>query len=105
MLNRARFAVQDSQRFRTVAGAPRLGFRPAFLDFETMRIHPARFADGRPAPFHTLDGLPDEVIVDRGASGRAVHAKASLVPGFERHGFFYTVRAAERACAEWPAYG
>ena len=36
-----------------------LGFRPAFLDFETQTIYPCRFANGLPAPFHLLDGLPD----------------------------------------------
>ena len=47
-----------------------LGFRPAFYDFATQRIYPSRFADGRLAPCHLLDGLPDEVIADRTASGR-----------------------------------
>ena len=51
-----------------------LGFRPAFLDFETQIIYPSRFADGRPAPIHVLDGLPEDVIVDRSASGRVVAA-------------------------------
>jgi hypothetical protein len=78
-----------------------LGFRPAFLDFETQIIYPSRFADGRPAPVHMLDGLPDEVIVDRAPSGRVVHAKASLISGFVRNGFFYTRSAAAKAAAEW----
>jgi hypothetical protein len=78
-----------------------LGFRPAFLDFETQVIYPSRFADGRPAPIHVLDGLPDEVIVDRAPSGRVVHAKASLISGFVRNGFFYTRSAAAKAAAEW----
>ncbi len=78
-----------------------LGFRPAFLDFETQAIYPARFADGRPAPFHILDGLPDEVIVDRTATGRVVSAKASLISGFVRNGYFYTRSAAAKAAAEW----
>jgi len=78
-----------------------LGFRPAFLDFQTQVIYPSRFADGRPAPIHVLDGLPDEVIVDRAASGRVVAAKASLISGFVRNGFFYTRSAAAKAAAEW----
>ena len=78
-----------------------LGFRPAFLDFQTQVIYPSRFADGRPAPIHVLDGLPDEVIVDRAASGRVVAAKASLISGFVRNGFFYTRAAAARAAREW----
>ena len=78
-----------------------LGFRPAFLDFQTQVVYPSRFADGRPAPIHVLDGLPDEVIVDRAASGRVVAAKASLISGFVRNGFFYTRSAAAKAAAEW----
>jgi hypothetical protein len=78
-----------------------LGFRPAFLDVATLTIYPSRFADGRPAPFHLLDGLPKEVVIDRLPSGRVVAAKASVISGFERGGFFYTRQAAARACAQW----
>jgi hypothetical protein len=78
-----------------------LGFKPAFLDFPTQKVYPSRFADGRLAPFHLLDGLPDEVVVDRAASGRVVTAKATLISGFVRNGFFYTRAAAARAAREW----
>ena len=78
-----------------------LGFRPAFFDFATQTIYPSRFADGRLAPFHLLDGLPEEVVVDRAASGRVIAAKATLISGFVRNGFFYTRSAAARAVAEW----
>ena len=78
-----------------------LGFRPAFFDFATQTIYLSRFANGRPAPFHMLDGLPEEVVVDRSPSGRVISAKATLLSGFERHGFFYTRSAAARAAAEW----
>ena len=78
-----------------------LGFRPAFFDFATQRIYPSRFADGRLAPFHLLDGLPEEVVVDRACNGRVVAAKASLISGFVRDGFFYTRTAAARAAREW----
>lgn len=79
------------------------GFAPAFLDFATCTIHPSRFADGRDAPFHNLDGLPDEVVADRAPSGRVVAAKSSLIAGFVRGGFFYTRSAAARAAVEWSA--
>ena len=83
-----------------------LGFRPAFYDFATQKIYPSRFADGRLAPFHLLDGLPDEVVVDRTFSGRVTSIKASVIAGFVRNGFFYTRSAAARAVAEWtPAEG
>jgi hypothetical protein len=78
-----------------------MGFRPAFLDVATCTIYPSRFADGRPAPFHLLDGLPDAVVADRLPSGRVVAAKATVISGFERGGFFYTRKAAARACAQW----
>lgn len=79
-----------------------LGFHPAFLDFATQRIYASRFADGRLAPIHLLDGLPDEVVVQRASSGRVIAAKASLISGFVRNDFFYTRSAAARALAEWP---
>jgi hypothetical protein len=54
-----------------------LGFRPALLDVATMRIYPAGSPEAR-GP-----------IADR------------VIGGFERDGFFYTHRAAARACREW----
>jgi hypothetical protein len=78
-----------------------LRFRPAFFDFATQKTYPSRFADGRLAPFHLLDGLPEEVVIDRTANGRVVAAKATLISGFVRDGFFYTRTAAARAAQEW----
>jgi len=78
-----------------------LGFVPAFYDFDTQSIHLSRFADGRPAPVHLLDGLPGELVVDRTASGRVARVKASVIAGFVREGYFYTRAAAARATAEW----
>ena len=78
-----------------------LGFAPAFLDVATFAIYPSRFADGRLAPFHILDGLPDEAVVMRAPCGRVVAAKSTLVSGFVRRGFFYTRSAAVRAMREW----
>ena len=48
--------VHDGTGGRSQANSG-LGFRPAFYDFATQRIYPSRFADGRLAPFHLLDGL------------------------------------------------
>ena len=78
-----------------------LGFEPAFYDFATQQVYRSCFADGRPAPFHILDGLPEEVIVDRMASGRVTSIKATLISGFLRNGYFYTRTAAARASREW----
>jgi hypothetical protein len=55
-----------------------LGFRPALVDFATMRIYPS-------------PPLPE----------REVAAKGTMLAGFERGGFFYTRRAVARACQDW----
>ncbi len=78
-----------------------LGFRPAFFDYASQRLYLSRFADGRLAPIHLLDGLPEEAIVDRAPSGRVIAARASIVAGFERNGYFYTRKAAAKAVKEW----
>jgi hypothetical protein len=78
-----------------------LGFRPAFFDFATHAIHLSRFANGTLAPCHLLDGLPAEAVATRDAKGRVIAAKATLVSGFERNGFFYTRSAAARAARDW----
>jgi hypothetical protein len=54
-----------------------LGFRPAFLDFATMTIYPSQLA------------------------ARTLGARATLVPGYERNGYFYTRTAAARAALQW----
>jgi len=74
------------------------GFAPAFLDTETGGVYLARFADGRPAPVHLLDGLPGELIVSRDPAGRCRDVKRSVVAGFVRAGRFYTREQA--ACCE-----
>jgi hypothetical protein len=74
-------------------------FRPAFFDFASQKLYLSRFADGRLAPIHLRDGLPEEVVVDRAPSGRVIAVRASLVCGFERNGVFYTRKSAARAAA------
>ena len=78
-----------------------LGFRPAFFDFASQRIYLSCFRNGMPAPIHALDGLPDEAVIDRAASGKVITTKATVIAGFVRNGFFYTRRAAARAVADW----
>ena len=77
------------------------GFEPAFFDCVTCTTYPSRHADGSPAAGHVLDGLPDELVVVRSDCGRVLAARASLTPGYERHGYFYTPSAARRSVAEW----
>lgn len=66
------------------------GFRPAFLDRETSIVYPSCFDDGRPAPFHLLDGLPEDLVLARDAAGRAAALKDSVVAGFVRGDRFYS---------------
>lgn len=65
-------------------------FRPAFLDYTTCTIYMSRFSDGRLAPIHLLDGVPQHVVT-----------KGTLIAGFERGGFFYTRRMVAKACEQW----
>lgn len=65
-------------------------FAPAFLDSSTGRVEISRFADGRPAPFHLLDGMPEEWIVEKDLKGRVIEIKQEIVSGFVRLGKFFT---------------
>lgn len=67
-----------------------LGFSPGFRDEETGTIYLSCWSDGTPAPFHALDGLPDHLVLARGANGRIMAVKASVIAGFIRWGLFYT---------------
>jgi hypothetical protein len=82
------------------AGNQSEGFRPAFLDTDTDTVYLSRFSDGRPAPFHLLDGLPDELVLQRNASGSVDAVRASVVSGFVRAGRFYSRQEAAQAVAE-----
>ena len=96
---------RDNHKHRGTGGVSQgnanLGFRPAFFDYATHTIYRSCFRDGRPAPFHLLEGLPDAAVAIRAPDGRVVAAKATLVAGFERNGFFYTRSAAAKAVREW----
>ncbi len=76
------------------------GFRPAFLDTETGAIYLSCAVNGQPAPFHCLDGLPEELVSERDDRGRVIAVKQTVVSGFERDGCFYTREQA--ACVVVP---
>lgn len=76
------------------------GFRPAFLDTDTNTVYLSRFSDGHPAPFHLLDGLPDELVLQRNAEGRVEAVKPAVVSGFVRAGRFCSREEAAQAVAE-----
>jgi len=92
---------RDAAHFQGTGGVSEenygLGFSPAFFDAETGSVHRSSFADGRPAPFHLLDGLPPELIARRDGRGRVTAVKGSLVSGFLRRGRFYTREQAAAA--------
>jgi hypothetical protein len=97
----------DSHRYQgtrgTSAAAGGLGYRPGFMDRETGVVYPSRFADGRPAPLHLIDGLPDHLVAAYDGRGRVAAVKPSVVAGFLRDGRFYTreqVRSAAPVAGE-----
>lgn len=71
-----------------------LGFRPAFLDPGTGTVYLSRFADGRPAPVHVLDGLPADLLARRAGAGTRTASSATVTAGFVCNGHFYTRREA-----------
>ncbi|MCO6441535.1 MAG: hypothetical protein J5I81_10695 [Nitrococcus mobilis] len=73
------------------------GFRPAFRNLETGCAVLARFKNGAPAPMHLLDGLPDEWVLEKDATGHVVSVKPSVIAGFLRQGRFYTREQAAAA--------
>lgn len=86
--------VEENRIYRRTGGVSRenkeRGFLPAFRDETTGTAYLSRFADGRVAPLHVLDGLPSELVTDRDPTGRVRAVKDSVVAGFVRNGQFYT---------------
>ncbi|MEE4377857.1 MAG: hypothetical protein V2J55_10155 [Candidatus Competibacteraceae bacterium] len=86
--------LHQNQVFRGTGGVSHenrsSGFVPAFQDSQTGTVYLSRFADGRPAPMHLLEGLPQSVVVARNETGKINAIKPSVVAGFVRCGQFYT---------------
>jgi hypothetical protein len=103
VLSRAKLAV-DNVRFAGTGGVSRenrcCGFVPAFQDGETRDVCVSAFADGRPAPFHVLDGVPEAWVVARDGCGHVLRVKGCVVAGFLREGRFYTREEAAAAIRE-----
>jgi hypothetical protein len=85
---------QENRRYRNTGGVSAVNrsqrFIPAFCDSATGQAYRSRFADGRPAPIHLLDGLPESLVLERTSEGLVTAAKGSVIAGFLREGQFYT---------------
>lgn len=84
----------QNQKLSHTAGVSRhnrtLGYLPGFLDQETGSVYPSCKADGSLAPIHTMDGLPENLITARSASGRVAAVKRTVIAGFIKENHFYT---------------
>jgi len=75
----------------------RMGFIPAFLDTHSGISVISRFADGRPAPIHVLEGLPKQWIIALDDTGHVTAVRESVIAGFTRANRFYTREEAAMA--------
>jgi hypothetical protein len=78
------------------------GFRPAFFDTQTRTVYLSCFADGKLAPCHLWDGLPDDVVLARNLAGRVAKIKASIRSGFVLDGRFFTREEAAMEISKFP---
>ena len=96
-----RVLADQNQLYRETGGVSarnrELGFRPAFLDRATGTAWLSKFTDGRVAPLHVLDGLPDDLVTERDRDGHVKACKNCVIAGFLRGGLFYTREQAARA--------
>lgn len=95
---------QQNERFSGTGGVSRENrahaLLPAFRDSETGVVYRSRFADGRAAPVHILDGLPESLVTGRCASGRVLAIRDCVLAGFVHRGCFYTRAEARALCAK-----
>ncbi|MGB5254795.1 MAG: hypothetical protein WBN68_18965 [Sedimenticolaceae bacterium] len=88
----------ENRRYQGTGGTSRenraSGFVPAFLDTCTGQAYRSSFSDGRPAPMHILEGLPEHLLIK---TSDALKAKEGIISGFLRCGEFLTRRQAAEA--------
>jgi hypothetical protein len=79
------------------------GFQAGFRDNETGKIYKSLRENGEPSTIHSLDGLPDDLVLKRHQDGDVLEAKSSLEAGFIKEGKFFTRKeASEYAKPEVP---
>lgn len=76
-----------------------LGFQPGYLNSRNGECALSRFSDGRLAPVHVLEGLPDHWVRARDGKGKVTELEPGVISGFIRDGRFYTREEAMRAAA------
>jgi hypothetical protein len=75
------------------------GFIPAYCNHADGQVVASRFADGRPAPIHVLEGVPDDWVEHRDTDSGSIRLKPTVEAGFIRDGRFFS-RAAAKAVVE-----
>lgn len=94
MLEQSNRLVEENREFADTSGISQnnsaAGFVPAFKNSESGEVEISRFCDGRLAPFHMIDGLPEHWIAEWDHQGRAIEIKSSVISGFVRLGEFFT---------------
>lgn len=73
------------------------GFVPAFYDTRSKRSVISRYANGKPAPIHLLDGVPVEWVAEYDTEGHVATLRPGVISGFLRAGRFYTREQVTRA--------
>lgn len=76
------------------------GFRPAYRNRATGQVVESCFADGRPAPVHVLEGLPDDWVAARDDDGLVRATIEEVEAGFVRGSLFFTRADAARVMSE-----
>ncbi|MEH6579936.1 MAG: hypothetical protein V7731_23020 [Amphritea sp.] len=98
--------VEENRQFSGTGGVSQAnaqcGFVPAFLDADTGQVELSCFRDGRQAPCHLLDGLPEAWTTQRDLKGRVVEIKSTVVSGFFRLDRFFTRQEAADFMAQLP---
>jgi hypothetical protein len=91
---------QQNRNFQSTAGISannrNSGYVPAFRNRFSQAFVISCYLDGRPAPFHLLDGLPDSWVLERDSEGHVVRAQPGVEAGFVRDGLFFTREEAAR---------
>ena len=86
--------TKENKEFRNTAGTSggnhAYGFLPAFLDKISGEIYISCFSNGKRAPIHLYEGLPDSLVTKRDKRNRAIAVHKHVISGFFHERRFYT---------------